>query len=170
MPKPAGPIPPGFHSLTAHLAVNGAAAYADFLKRAFNAIEIARSPGPGGKLMHVEVRIGDSALMFNDDFAAEPLPDAQGGIVNLLFMLPKADTAFLEAVTGYPASSLGDDTSLVDFGARGPIENQRLLLHRALSISDAGPGFPILPEGPRALLITDCRVTPGPLREQDPHW
>ena len=33
MPKPANPIPPGFHSLTAHLSVNGAAAYSDFLQR-----------------------------------------------------------------------------------------------------------------------------------------
>jgi len=71
MPKPANPIPPGFHSLTAQLSVNGAAAYIDFLKRAFNAVEVARSPGPGGKLMHVEMRIGDSLLMFADDFSAE---------------------------------------------------------------------------------------------------
>lgn len=47
MSKPASPIPPGFHSLTPQLSVNGAAAYIDFLKRAFNAVEIARSPGPG---------------------------------------------------------------------------------------------------------------------------
>ena len=70
MPKPANPIPPGFHSLTIQLSVDGAAAYVDFLQRAFNAVEIARSPGPGRKLMHVEVRIGDSLLMFADDFAA----------------------------------------------------------------------------------------------------
>jgi uncharacterized glyoxalase superfamily protein PhnB len=41
------------------------------LKRAFNAVEASRSPGSGGTLMHVEVRIGDSLLMFADDFAAE---------------------------------------------------------------------------------------------------
>jgi uncharacterized glyoxalase superfamily protein PhnB len=101
MPKPAGPIPPGFHSLTAHLAVNGAAAYADFLKRAFNAIEIARSPGPGGKLMHVEVRIGDSALMFNDDFAAEfglpPLAQGRPPFILHLYV-PDADAAWNQAV------------------------------------------------------------------------
>jgi len=71
MAKPATPIPPGFHSLTTHLAVNGAAAYIDFLKKAFNAVEISRAPGPGGKLMHATVRIGDSMLMFADDFGAE---------------------------------------------------------------------------------------------------
>jgi len=72
MPKPANPIPPGFHTLTMQLTVKkGAAAYIDFLKRAFNAVEIRRSTGPGGKLMHAEVRIGDSMLMFSDDFSAE---------------------------------------------------------------------------------------------------
>jgi PhnB protein len=71
MAKPANPIPSGFHSLTISLAVDGAAAYIDFLTKAFNAVEISRSPGPGGKLMHAEVRIGDSLMMFADDFSAE---------------------------------------------------------------------------------------------------
>jgi uncharacterized glyoxalase superfamily protein PhnB len=44
MSKSASPIPPGFHSLTAQLSVNGAAAYIDFLKRAFSAVEITRRP------------------------------------------------------------------------------------------------------------------------------
>jgi PhnB protein len=60
MSKTVSPIPPGFHSITPHLSVNGAAAYIDFLKKAFNATEIARSPGPGGKLMHALMRVGDS--------------------------------------------------------------------------------------------------------------
>jgi len=72
MPKPAaGPIPPGFHSLTIHLMVKGAAGYIDFLKNAFNATEIRRSPAPDGKLMHAQVQIGDSMLMFSDDFCEE---------------------------------------------------------------------------------------------------
>jgi PhnB protein len=71
MPKPANPIPPGFHSLSVHLMVKGAAAYLDFLKAAFGAVELTRSPGPGGKLMHALVRIGDSPLMIADDFAEE---------------------------------------------------------------------------------------------------
>ena len=53
------------------MSVNGAEAYIDFLKRAFDAVEISRSPGPGGKLMHASVRIGDSMLMFADDFTDE---------------------------------------------------------------------------------------------------
>jgi uncharacterized glyoxalase superfamily protein PhnB len=59
MPKAKSPVPEKFHTLTPHITVAGAANYIDFLKRAFNAVEVSRSPGPGGKLMHAHVRIGE---------------------------------------------------------------------------------------------------------------
>jgi uncharacterized glyoxalase superfamily protein PhnB len=101
MPKPANPIPQGFHTVTPHLSVNGAAAYADFLARAFKAVELGRSPGPGGKLMHVEVRIGDSIIMFADDFGAEfgMPPLAQGRLPFLLHVyVPDADATWKSAL------------------------------------------------------------------------
>ena len=101
MAKPANPIPPGFHSLTVHLAVNRAAEYIDFLKRAFSAVEISRSPGPGGKLMHALMRIGDSVIMFADDFGPEfgMPPLAQGRLpFHLNLYVPDADAAFQQAV------------------------------------------------------------------------
>jgi PhnB protein len=101
MPKPANPIPPGFHTVTPHLAVNGAAAFADFLKRAFDGVEIARSPGPGGKLMHVEVRIGDSIIMFADDFGTEfgMPPLAQGRLpFHLHIYVRDADAIWSQAI------------------------------------------------------------------------
>ena len=101
MPKPANPIPPGFHSLTTHLCVNGAAAYIDFLKRAFNAVEVSRSPGPGGKLMHAQMRIGDSLLMFADDFGDQfgMPPLAKGRMpFHLHLYVPDADAAWNQAV------------------------------------------------------------------------
>jgi PhnB protein len=101
MPKPANPIPPGFHTLTPHLSVNGAERYIDFLKRAFDAVELDRSLGPGGKLMHASVRIGDSILMFADDFAAEfGLPPlAQGRLpIHLHVYLNDVDAAWNRAV------------------------------------------------------------------------
>ena len=45
MAKAANPIPTGFHTLTPHLTVDGAAKYIDFLKQAFDAVEMHRSPG-----------------------------------------------------------------------------------------------------------------------------
>jgi uncharacterized glyoxalase superfamily protein PhnB len=62
------PIPDGMHSLTPHLICAGAADAIDFYKKAFNAIEQSRLPGPDGKLMHGSVKIGDSVLMLTDEF------------------------------------------------------------------------------------------------------
>ena len=101
MSKAANPVPPGFHTVTPHLSVKGAAAYIDFLKRAFNAVEIARSAGPGGKLMHVEMRIGDSTIMFADDFAAEfgMPPLATGRLpIHLHLYVPDADATWNQAL------------------------------------------------------------------------
>jgi len=61
------PIPEGMHSLTPHLVCAGAADAIEFYKKAFNAVEGGRMPGPDGKLMHAMVRIGDSALMLVDE-------------------------------------------------------------------------------------------------------
>lgn len=69
MPRtPVKPIPEGMHTLTPHLVCHDAAAAIDFYKRAFGAEETMRLPGPGGKLMHAALRIGDSMLMLVDEF------------------------------------------------------------------------------------------------------
>ncbi len=61
------PIPAGMHSLTPHLIVAGAAQAIEFYKQAFLAVEIMRLPGPQGRLMHAQLRIGDSTLMLVDE-------------------------------------------------------------------------------------------------------
>lgn len=65
--QPVKPIPDGWHSLTPHLVCAGAADAIKFYEKAFNAVEQMRLPGPQGKLMHAEIRIGDSALMLTDE-------------------------------------------------------------------------------------------------------
>jgi len=100
MPKAKNPVPEGFRTLTPHLTVTGAADYIDFLKRAFNAVEVSRSPGPNGKLMHAHVRIGDSDLMFNDSFPEHgALPVAPGSWPLVMHLyVPDADSIFAQAV------------------------------------------------------------------------
>ena len=61
------PIPEGMHSVTPHLVCAGAADAIEFYKKAFNATEVGRLPGPKGKLMHAMLRIGDSSLMLVDE-------------------------------------------------------------------------------------------------------
>jgi PhnB protein len=55
-------------SVSPHLCVDGAAAAIDFYVKAFNAVELGRVPGPGGKLMHAALQINGSTVLLNDDF------------------------------------------------------------------------------------------------------
>jgi uncharacterized glyoxalase superfamily protein PhnB len=75
MPK-VQPVPQGFHTLTPHLVVEGAAKAIEFYQKAFGAKEVARMPAPDGKrLMHADIMIGDSHVMLGDDF-----PEMCGGV------------------------------------------------------------------------------------------
>jgi PhnB protein len=67
MAKQAQPIPKGYHTVTPSLVVAGAARAIDFYKKALGAEEIMRYPGPDGKIMHAEIRIGDSVIMLMDE-------------------------------------------------------------------------------------------------------
>lgn len=56
----------GVQSITPYLVVDGAAELIEFMKSAFGAVEQLRVPGPGGRLMHAEVQIGDSKIELGD--------------------------------------------------------------------------------------------------------
>jgi PhnB protein len=66
MPK-VRPIPDGMHTVTPHLICAGAADAIEFYKKAFNAVEEARLPGPKGRIMHAMIRIEGSAVMLVDE-------------------------------------------------------------------------------------------------------
>ncbi|CAM4383912.1 Glyoxalase [Bordetella tumbae] len=63
------PIPEGMHTVTPHLICEGAAEAIAFYVKAFNAVELARLPGPDGRIMHAMVQIGDSKIMLADAFS-----------------------------------------------------------------------------------------------------
>jgi uncharacterized glyoxalase superfamily protein PhnB len=60
-------IPEGMHSITPHLVCAGASKALDFYQKAFGATELARLPGPDGRLMHAAMKIGDSTVMLADE-------------------------------------------------------------------------------------------------------
>jgi uncharacterized glyoxalase superfamily protein PhnB len=95
------PIPEGLHALTPHLVVKDAAKTIEFYKRAFGAKETMRGSGPGGKIMHAELKIGDSTLFLGDEFpdmgARSPL--SIGGAPTVLHLyVENADQVFNQAV------------------------------------------------------------------------
>jgi PhnB protein len=61
------PIPTGYHTVQVYMIVRDAAKAIDFWKKVFGAEERGRMPGPGGKLMHAELKIGDSIIMLSDE-------------------------------------------------------------------------------------------------------
>jgi len=58
--------PEGYNSVSPYLIVDGAARTIDFLRNAFDAVEIRRFPDGSGKIMHAEVRIDDTVVMIAD--------------------------------------------------------------------------------------------------------
>jgi PhnB protein len=102
MAKASKPIPEGFHSVTPHLVIRGAAAAIDFYKRAFGAQEIMRMAGPGGQIGHAELKIGDSIIMLADEFPGSPIrsPQALGGTTGTLnIYVPDVDKQYQQAVS-----------------------------------------------------------------------
>jgi PhnB protein len=95
------PIPAGYHNITPYLIVRNAAAAIDFYKKALNAVELMRFPGPGGKIMHAEVKIGDSPVMLADEMPEEGHvgPQTLGGVgVSMMLYVEDVDTRFAQAV------------------------------------------------------------------------
>jgi PhnB protein len=101
MPNPVKPVPERYHSLTPNLVCRNAVAAIDFYKKAFGATEIERMPGPDGKILHAELKIGDSTIFVNDAMG-QVAPSAAPGATNLMYLhlyVPDADTIFNRAVT-----------------------------------------------------------------------
>jgi PhnB protein len=100
MPDTIRPIPEGYHSISPAITCNNAARAIDFYKEAFGATEINRMPGPGGMIMHAELRIGDSVIFVSDEFpgmSAAPAPGATPSYYLFLYA-PDVDTVFNRAV------------------------------------------------------------------------
>jgi PhnB protein len=60
------PIPEGYHTVTPWIVAKGAAQLLEYLKAAFDAVELARLYNEEGLVSHAEVRIGDSVVMLFD--------------------------------------------------------------------------------------------------------
>jgi len=98
MAKAAKPVPDGYHTITTQLTLDNAAQTIDWYKKALGAEEMSRSVGPGGKIMHAEIRIGNSRVMLNDVMTGKG-PKAYGGSpASLWLYVEDADALFNRAV------------------------------------------------------------------------
>jgi uncharacterized glyoxalase superfamily protein PhnB len=96
------PIPDGYGTVTASLIVKNAANAIEFYKKAFEAQEIYRFPGPDGKtIMHAELKIGNSRIMLSEESPQMNCrsPQSLGGTgIYLYTYMENADTTFNKAV------------------------------------------------------------------------
>jgi PhnB protein len=84
---------PGFRAISPYVLVPGASQFIEFLKVAFGGQEIGRVPLPNGKIMHAEVKLGDSTIELsdgNEQYAPSP--------VTIHLTLPDAEAAYRNAV------------------------------------------------------------------------
>jgi PhnB protein len=95
------PIPEGYHTVTPYLVVHDATKALEFYKKAFGATELFRMPGPGGKIMHAEIKIGDSPIMLADENPQMGSRSAQtigGSPVGIMLYVNDVDALAKQAV------------------------------------------------------------------------
>ncbi len=79
MAKAKSAVPEGHHTITPQLTLDNAAPAIEWYKKALGAEEMGRAVGPDGKILHAELRIGDSRIMLNDAMMGGKGPKAIGG-------------------------------------------------------------------------------------------
>jgi PhnB protein len=93
------PIPQGYHSVTPYLVVSDGSRAIEYYKRAFGASAVVQMPGPGGKIGHAELKIGDSMIMLSDEMPGNRSPQSLGGSpVSIFLYVENVDSVFNEAV------------------------------------------------------------------------
>ena len=106
MAKAKRAVPEGHHTITPQLTLDNAARAIDWYKKALGAEEVSRAVGPDGKILHAEVRIGDSPIMLNDVMGTKG-PGAFGGSpASLWVYVDDADALFNRAVAA--GAKVGD--------------------------------------------------------------
>jgi PhnB protein len=85
-------IPEGFHTLTPQANLVGCDKAIEFFKKAFGAEEKRVMREPGGKVMHAELKIGDSILMLGEA-VRDPVSNLNG-----MLYVNDCDAVFKRAV------------------------------------------------------------------------
>lgn len=90
--KKVRPIPKGYNAVQVSLNLTDAKGAMDFVKKAFGGKVRAVMAGPDGKVMHAEVKLGDTLLLFSDSVQEAPRP------ANLFMYVSNVDKTFAKAL------------------------------------------------------------------------
>ena len=101
MAPKVNPKPQGYHTVTPSIVVQDGAKALEFYKKAFGAEQTMLMPGPGGSVMHAEIRIGDSHVMLADESPGMGHRSAQSigaTPVSLVLYVEDVDAQFKQAI------------------------------------------------------------------------
>jgi len=99
MARAKQPVPEGYQTVTPSLTLDNAAEAIEWYKKALGAEELARAVGPDGKIMHAEIRVGNSRIMLNDPMMGQKTPKGMGGSPASLWVYTEdCDSMFNRAV------------------------------------------------------------------------
>jgi PhnB protein len=102
--KATSHAPAGHHTVTPYVIVPDARAAIEFYTRAFGAVQTSLHVDDTGKARHAEIRIGDSPIMFAEDFefggvsAAHPAAIGGRTSMHMYLYVPDVDALFAQAV------------------------------------------------------------------------
>lgn len=101
MPKKVKSIPKGYTSVTPYMTHKNTAEAIKLYQKAFGAKVMTKMTGPGGKVMHAEILIGNAIVMMGDEWPGmgptAPTKDAPSPM-NLFIYTEKVDSAFKKAI------------------------------------------------------------------------
>lgn len=101
MSDAVSPVPAGYPTVIPYMCIKGAGEALDFYAKAFNAVETVRMPGPGGMVMHAEMKIGESVIMLSEENCeqGQKSPVTLGGSATHVFLyVPDVDASFAQAI------------------------------------------------------------------------
>src|SRR5438067_115501 len=93
------PIPDGYPQVIPYLSVGDASAAIDFYNKVLGTKERMRMPGPGGKIGHAELELGQSVIMLADAVPDASTPKGLGGTpVTVMVYVEDVDDVFARAL------------------------------------------------------------------------
>src|SRR5258708_17235438 len=107
MAKAKNAVPQGHHTVTPQITLDNAAQAIEWYKKGLGAEEVTRATGPDGKILHAELRIGDSLIMLNDAMMGGKGPKALGGSPASLWIYVEDCDALFKRATSAGAQVLG---------------------------------------------------------------
>jgi PhnB protein len=116
MPKAAKTaVPEGYSTVTPQLTLDNAPEAIEWYKKALGAVEVARDVAADGRILHAEVRIGNSRIMLNDAMMGGKGPHAMGGSpVSLWVYVEDCDALFNRALAAGGQIAMGGMGAMAD--------------------------------------------------------